>query len=104
MWSVVARFAARPLTRLLAVGLAVTASVLAGCGDAGPPDAFEERTPLPDCGRVEVEHDVPAGPAVDCFHGALSEGRDAELLVRAHTVEGDPVDTYYRTMPDRRGI
>ena len=34
----------------------------------------------------------------------LAEGRDAELSVRAYTVEGDPVDTYYRTVPDGRGI
>ena len=83
---------------------AVVAWALVGFAGEGPASAFEERTPLPSCGTVEVAHTAPSGPEVECFAEALREGRAAEVVVRSSTTEGDPVVSYYRTEPGAEGI
>lgn len=40
----------------------------------------------------------------DCFWQALAAGRPAELSVTRTGIEGDPVTTLYRALPNRAGV
>ena len=70
----------------------------------GVPEAFSDRSSLPPCGEVRVDHELPEGPEVDCFDEALQAERGAELVVRSSTVEGDEITTYHRAVPGRQGL
>lgn len=80
---------------------------LAGCGD---PEAeqVEERTTLPSCGHLEVGQGVDwreADPdAWDCLDTALRGDGEAELRLTYPTVEGDPIDVWYRVADGRLQI
>lgn len=93
---------------VLAGGLVLAAVLLAAAvrllDRDGVPEAFAERASLPPCGEVQVDHELPEGPEVDCFDEALQAGRPAELVVRSSTVEGDEVITYYRAVPEQEGL
>lgn len=48
--------------------------------------------------------DLTACADVDCLLAAQAEGTGAELKLTEHTVEGDPISTYYRVTPGRSGV
>jgi hypothetical protein len=66
---------------------------------AAPPAAFRDRAELPSCGRIEAGLGPVAGPGVECFDAALRRGDGAELVVVTNTDEGDPIVSYYRSLP-----
>lgn len=76
-----------------------------GAGAAGVPEAFADRASLPDCGRATllIGQTEVAGAAVDCFDAALAAGETAELLVRVHGVDNEPVLMYHRALPGGAG-
>ena len=96
--------------RLLLAGCLVLAAVVVAAAvrlldPDGAPDAFQDRTPLPSCGTLDVGlSSVPQGPEVDCFEAALQAGRGAELVVASLTDEGDQTTTYYRSVPGQDGL
>jgi hypothetical protein len=65
-----------------------------------PPPAFRDRAELPSCGRVEAGLGPASGAGAACFDAALRAGGGAELVVVANTDEGDPVVSYYRSLPE----
>lgn len=75
------------------------ALLLAGGCDDEVEQRFDERTALPDCGRIDAGLDQnvrSSGPgAWDCFADALAGGEDAELRVDRLTDEGDPIRSWY---------
>lgn len=84
----------------LLVAIAVLA---AGCDLLPPPtpDWVLNRTELPACGAEEVAADrLPNREARECLIDAWRESRPAELISERPTVEGDPVTTIYRVLPD----
>ncbi|MGY2066912.1 hypothetical protein [Blastococcus sp. SYSU DS0619] len=88
-----------------ALGLAVLAGIVwvfVAVNTDGVPGGFEARSELPACGEVEWQAVVAGdgGPPAECLESALREGRGAELVVRSSTAEGDPITTYYRSLPD----
>ncbi|WP_432548635.1 hypothetical protein [Kineococcus sp. SYSU DK004] len=87
---------------LLAVVLGVAAVLVA---IYAPPLSFLTRQDLTSCGDVtrDVDGQVPR-EAVACLQEAQAAGAGAELTVTDYTVEGDPITTYYRAVPDRSGL
>jgi hypothetical protein len=90
---------------LLRPGVLVVAIALlaAGCALLPPPtpDWVLNRTELPECGAEEVAADRPPNrEARECLINAWREGDAAELVSERRTVEGDPVTTIYRVLPD----
>lgn len=76
----------------------------AAAPDLGPPPrAFVTRPELPDCGTHSLGQSggetVPA-EARQCLADGARNGRGAELAERQPTVEGDPIVTYTRALPD----
>lgn len=79
----------------------IAAPLISACGggrtvdiDRAPPNLPK----LPDY-EVEVCGWADDQAAVDCFFGALEEGRGAELFSRNVTVEGDPIYQIARATP-----
>jgi hypothetical protein len=92
--------------RRRAVALLAAAVLLGACSGSGPgtpPAAFENRSPLPDCGSVVVDQgepiELPADVA-DC----LARPDGGEALLQAPTAEGDPVRSHYRVGPGIQGV
>jgi len=88
--------------RPLLAALAITV-LAAGCDllPAGPPDWVTNREALPACGAEEVTAGrQPNREARECLLDAWREGRAAELISERPSVEGDPITTIYRVMPD----
>ena len=79
------------------------AAIGTGCGILPPPtpDWVTGRTELPSCGAEEVTADrLPNRAARECVLDAWRESRAAELITERPTVEGDPVTTIVRVLPD----
>lgn len=92
----------RAATATLAV-----AAALAGCsmfGDAVQRQ-WEDRAPLPSCGRVDLgvgeQLEDTQRTQVDCLTTALASGAGGELVVTFVTTEGDPITEYLRVTPAR---
>lgn len=70
-----------------------------------PPWSFLTREDLTSCGEVTrgVDGEVPQD-GVACLLAAQTNRTGAELKVTDYTVEGDPIFTYYRVVPDRSGM
>ncbi|MEU1973368.1 hypothetical protein ABZ477_17070 [Microbacterium sp. NPDC019599] len=86
----------------LAVAAIVAMAGSTGCTPAAQatdgPAEFQSRAQLPSCGTVELDQgDSIPSDALDCVADAGDDG--AELVVVAPTVEGDPITTYYRILP-----
>ena len=83
---------------MLSAVLAVlpTVVVVAVVHSERDPSVFRNRAALPSCGNATVGSSGSAPPAAAaCFDAALG----AELRVVAYTIEGDPIVSYYRTLP-----
>lgn len=64
------------------------------------PAAFRDRPALPTCAPVVVPQGQTVPAAVrDCLTGADARRDGAEVRVTSLTTEGDPVTTYYRSLP-----
>lgn len=85
-----------PVARPLVAGAVLIS--LAGCGYKAP-DAFTSRVPLPSCGTYDIGHDDTPDAAATCFADAVGGSEGAEYAVTRATDEGDPIVTYYRTLP-----
>lgn len=109
---------------VLAGGMVLAVLLLSGCasnspgpgsggdGPAATPDAvpsseadvsadFTNRPELPSCGAVELDQgETIPQDALDCLAAAGAGTAGAELVVTAPTVEGDPIVSYYRALPD----
>lgn len=76
--------------------------------DPRPPPFVRDRVPMPSCGAYTLAHRTELTAAeqamTDCFWQALAAGRPAELSVTRTGIEGDPVTTLYRALPDRAGV
>ncbi len=70
-----------------------------------PPWSFLTREDLASCGEVnrDMTGEVP-GDGTACLAAAETSGTGAELKVTDYTVEGDPIFTYYRVVPERSGM
>ncbi|WP_380164690.1 hypothetical protein [Jannaschia sp. R86511] len=80
-------------------------AVLGGKSEPEPaPSWFTDREKLPACETVDRQPggEVPA-EAERCLLEGL-RGAGAELILRDSTVEGDPIDTYWRAVPGARGL
>lgn len=101
------------------LGTASLLVLLSGCAEDTPtsrpvaagsaerdesPDWFDDRPPLPACDMVVLDQgqQVPEAAVACLFAGSAASG--AELQVRRPTVEGDPIDTYYRRLPGAPGL
>ena len=92
--------AAAPMPLILA---AVVLAAAAGCDLLPPPtpDWVTGRTELPSCGAEEVTAGRPPNTeARECLLDAWRESRGAEMVSERATVEGDPITTIYRALPD----
>lgn len=78
----------------------VAASRLSSAAPAGVRDGL----PRTSCGDITLGHGerIPAA-AVECIDSAIGRS-DAELAVLSPTTEGDPIVTFYRTVPPAGGI
>ena len=78
----------------------VAASRLSSAAPAG----FRDGLPRTSCGDITLGQGerIPAA-AVDCIDSAIGRS-DAELAVLSPTTEGDPIVTFYRTVPLAGGI
>lgn len=88
--------------RLPVLGIAL-ALLVAGCDllPAPPPEWVTERGELPACGAEEVTADrLPNSQARECLYDAWRESRAAEMISERRSVEGDPITTIYRVLPD----
>ena len=66
-------------------------------------DPVASRSPLPPCGEYHSQSRPPEADASDgCLLDAFQSGRPAELIVHRTTIEGDPVDHYYRVREKER--
>ncbi len=72
----------------------------AGCG-ASPPQAFEDREELTDCGLVTLD-DTPPSPAEleaeQCLRTAVANQTTVEMRLVSFTVEGDEIKRYVRSV------
>ena len=89
---------------LALVAVAVVAVVVLFVQARDPVRAqWEDRDALPSCGSVVLSQgeslrgDAPF--EVACLREGLESGNGAELVVQAPTVEGDPIQSYYRVTP-----
>lgn len=94
---------------LLAAGIGLFLALSGpGGADSGAPEAFTDRTSLPDCGRTPVPPGDTVGRSVtdagkvanECFDAAVAEGTGAELVLESTSVEGEPVFAYHRALPE----
>jgi hypothetical protein len=78
----------------------VAASRLSSVAPAG----FRDGLPRTSCGDITLGQGerIPAA-AVECIDSAIGRS-DAELAVLSPTTEGDPIVTFYRTVPPAGGI
>lgn len=89
--------------RRLAALAALVAVLAAGCNllPAPTPEWVTNRTELPSCGAEGVTADrLPDREARECLLDAWRESRAAEMISERSTIEGDPVTTIYRVLPD----
>ncbi|GAA1359252.1 hypothetical protein [Catellatospora chokoriensis] len=90
------------------VAAAAALLLTAGCGLFGDPvkDQWTSRTELASCGEVSLgqgeQMQQKAVQEIACLQRALKDGESAELKVTHPTVEGDPLRTYYRVLPQGR--
>jgi hypothetical protein len=65
------------------------------------PSAVENRAALPSCGEYELGNE-PSSPEQlrmnGCILDALAEGRQAEVIVTFHGIDGGPVTEYVRVL------
>lgn len=106
---------------LALAGLAFVAATVAApaipIGSAGPddpiaasrlssaaPDAFRDGLHRTSCGDITLGQGEQIPPvAVECIDATIGLS-DAELAVLSPTTEGDPIVTFYRTVPPADGI
>jgi hypothetical protein len=78
----------------------------------GAPEPVASREPLPYCG-AEVIGFTDRNPyefielvpgASECYRNRATAGQPTELITVGYTIEGDPVLTIHRLMPDGREI
>jgi hypothetical protein len=82
---------------------AAIAVATAGCSLlVGTPPIVRDRLPLPACGAEVVRNDGAwNAPGRRCLAAAGLEG--AEFISTLHTIEGDPVTSIYRVLPNGAG-
>jgi hypothetical protein len=79
--------------------------LLTACSGVDAKHDFDERRSLPSCGSFAAGPSKPPPASVwACFSQARQHGKPAELVISQRSVEGDPIVTYYRTVPGQEGI
>ncbi len=70
--------------------------------DGTTPRVFAQREPLPSCGSYRLPQGAsgPPAAATACLERGSRDGRGAELVVSRPTVEGRPIVTHTRALPD----